>query len=279
MSCKPGDLVHLQLSKSEKRQDSGLKLEERENGKIYIRKVTGLVKRRGLPVEAGDQLTSLDGVDVEDMTMSEMKRIVKDALRFNFSIRKYDPNEEEEDDEEVEAYQEDYYQEENGEEEYPDEIRPGCQYILEGIKLKEYNGELVEVIQAAKKKGKWEVEVLSSQAILAVREEKLVPVPHDYDGAAEGGEEEGGEELDEAPEEEEPEEEEEDEVEEHMLSVEGYIIQPGDTMKLRGIKKKAKMNGTIVSVLKLSAVRKEWKVELPDGSKMSVEGGNLRHVQ
>ncbi|KAL3934478.1 MAG: hypothetical protein SGBAC_009813 [Bacillariaceae sp.] len=277
MSCKPGELVNLQLSKSEKRQDSGLKLEERENGKIYIRKVTGLVKRRGLPVEAGDQLTSLDGVDVEDMAMSEMKRIVKDALRFNFSIRKYDPNEEEDDDEE-EAYKEDCYQEENGEEEYPDEIRPGCQYILEGIKLKEYNGELVEVIQAAKKKGKWEVEVLSSQAILAVREEKLVPVPHDYD-YDDAEEEGGGEELDEEPEEEEPEEEDEDEVEEHMLSVEGYIIQPGDTMKLRGIKKKAKMNGTIVSVLKLSAVRKEWKVELPDGSKMSVAGGNLRHVQ
>lgn len=271
MSCKPGDLVHLQLSKSEKRQDSGLKLEERENAKIYIRKVTGLVKRRGLPVEAGDQLTSLDGVDVEDMTMSEMKRIVKDALRFNFSIRKYDPNEEEEE----AAYQDDYYQEENGEEaEYPDEIRPGCQYILEGIKLKEYNGERVEVIRAAKKKGKWEVEVLSSQAILAVREEKLVPVSQYYDDAEEEGKEEG-EELDEEPAEEEP----EDEVEEHMLSVEGYIIQPGDTMKLRGIKKKAKMNGTIVSVLKLSAIRKEWKVELPDGSKMSVAGGNLRHVQ
>jgi len=268
MNLNPGDLVHLQISKSERRQEAGLKLEERPNGRIYIRKVTGLVKRSGLPVEVGDELKSLNETDVEDMTMAQMKGIIKNELKFAFSIRKYDPDDDDEsEEEEDEAYQEqdqeDYHQPKE-EENYPEEVRPGGRYILNGIKVKEYNGQEVEVIQPAQKKGKWEVEVLSSQAILAVREDKLVPI-HQYERENE---------------EEEPEEElESEEVEERMLSIEGYIIEPGDTMKLRGIKKKAKMNGTIVSVLKLNAPRKEWKVELPDGSKMSVPGCNLRHVQ
>ncbi|CAJ1962072.1 unnamed protein product [Cylindrotheca closterium] len=277
MNFKPGDLVHLQLSKSEKKQESGLKLEERNGGKIYVRKVTGLVKRRGLPVEPGDELVSLHGTDVEDMTMPEMKRIIKDELRFNFSIRKYDPDEEEseEEEEEEEEEYEEQYRASKQVEQYPDEIQPGYHYILEGIKLKEYNGERVEVIQPGKKPGKWEVEVVSSGAILAVREEKLVQIPQDSEE-----EEEEEEILNDLPEEEEEEEEEpEEEVEEHMLSVEGYIIEPGDTMKLRGLKKKAKLNGTLVSVIKLSAMRKEWKVELANGTKMSVPGSNLRHVQ
>jgi len=268
MQVNPGDLLHLQISKTERRAEAGLKLEER-NGRIYIRKVTGLVKRRGLPVEAGDELKSLNGTDVEDLGMVTMKGIIKNELRFDFSIRKYDPDDEDDDLEEEESYQEpnkeEYQQddqEEHHEQYHPEEIQPGRQYILEGTKLKEYGGERVEVIRAGKKKGKWEVEVLSSRAILAVGEKKLMPVEQ-YENEDEG----------------ESEPEYEEDVEEHMLSVDGYIIQPGDTMKLRGIKKQAKRNGTIVEVLKLSTRRKEWKVELPDGARMCVPGCNLRHVK
>ena len=127
----------------------------------------------------------------------------------------------------------------------------------------------------SQKKGKWEVEVLSSQAVLAVREDKLTPMSREE--RAELEEQYQPEEVDE--EEPEQQDDEEEEYDEELLSCEGYIIEPGDTMKLRGIKKKAKMNGTIVEVLKLNLARKEWKVELPDGSKMSVPGMNLRHVQ
>lgn len=256
----PGDILHLQLSKSDRKAEAGLKLEEdSETCRVYIRKVTGLVKRRGLPVEAGDELLSLNGVDMEDYeSFAEIKRVIKMEVRISFSIRKADPDESETSQQE-ELYDDAPYH-------FPT-IQPGARFYLDGLKSKIYNEEEVEVIQEAVLPGRWEVEVLSSGAVLSVPEEKLFPLEQE--------------------EEEQPDDDNDEDDHDnyfdasdskYLLSVEGKVISPGDTMKIRGIKKKAKMNGTVVIVIKMNKKKKEWNVELADGDIISIPSQNLRHV-
>eukprot|EP00980_Cylindrotheca_fusiformis_P021637 scaffold8505_cov130-Cylindrotheca_fusiformis.AAC.3 len=261
MNHNPGDILHLQVSKSDRKAEAGLKLEEDYDGRIYIRKVTGLIKRRGLPVEAGDELITLNGMDVEDYaSLDAMKRVLKTEVRISFSIRKADVDESEN------SYEDPY---ENGH-----TIQPGDQFYLDGLKSKDFNGEEVEVIQAATRPGRWEVEVLSSGAVLSVPEEKLFPLTLEEDEQVEDVEEENDEDED---------EDEDDHYVDatdatYFQSVEGKVISPGDTMKLRGIKKRAKMNGTVVVVVKMNKKKKEWNVELPDGDIISIPSQNLRHI-
>jgi hypothetical protein len=263
MNCNPGDILHLQLSKSDRKVDAGLKLEER-HGRIYMRKVSGLVKRRELPVSVGDELLTLNGVGIADYDgINDIKVTIKNEVRISFSIRKGDPDDSESSyEDEAKHFQE---QDENVK-----LIQPGDHYYLDGLKSKEYNGERVEVIQAAANPGRWEVEVLSSGAVLSVPEEKLAPL-EEHEQTDDDEDDEDDDDVD-----------DDDDYgaadAEYLLSVEGKPVSPGDTMKLRGIKKKAKMNGTVVTALKLNKKNKDWKVELPDGDTISIPSHNLRHV-
>jgi hypothetical protein len=59
------------------------------------------------------------------------------------------------------------------------------------------------------------------------------------------------------------------------------LIEAGDMMKIRGLKKKAKMNGTQVEVLGPAEQPGRWEVLIvddPDERVISIAASNLRHI-
>jgi hypothetical protein len=175
MEFKPGDVIHAQVTKADVKQEAGLKLEER-HGRIYVRKIEGLFKRREVPVIAGDELLKLNGKDVEEFrNIQEIKHTIKQELKIMVVVQRNDVNDSSRSTASVQRPEveesEEYLQLE-----YSD-VRPGDIMMLQGLNAKpELNGLMVEVLQRADKPRRWRVEVQKTGAIFAVKAVKLVPI-------------------------------------------------------------------------------------------------------
>jgi hypothetical protein len=94
MQFYPGDVITAQLGKSNPKEPAGVKLEEK-CGKFYISKVSGLAKKRQIPIQAGDQLLKLNDRKVGDYKggLKEMSQIIKqDQMRLAFQVIRIDPD-------------------------------------------------------------------------------------------------------------------------------------------------------------------------------------------
>jgi hypothetical protein len=271
MEFNPGDVISAQVTKADIKQEAGLKLEER-HGRYFVRKVDGLFKRRGVPVIAGDQLLKINGREVEDFpNLNAIKLLIKKELCIMVVVLRNDPGDSSEstvEQEEPEVEEEVEYPEEDDEEplqmlEYQ-KIEPGDIMMLQGLQAKPgLNGETVKVLREADTPGRWKVKVMETGDVMSVKSENLVAVNND-------------------------EEEYEEEGEEEVLWLENgptppnqivnvRDIQPGYKMKLYKLKKKAKMNGTIVKVLKEADTPGRWEVEVSTTKQiMSIAEDNLR---
>jgi hypothetical protein len=184
MEFKPGDVIHAQVTKADVKQEAGLKLEER-HGRIYVRKIDGLFKRREVPVIAGDELLKLNGKDVEEFrNIQEIKRTIKQELKIMVVVQRNDVNDSSRSTASVQEPEveesEEYLQLE-----YSD-VRPGDIMMLQGLNTKpELNGLKVEVLQEADKPRRWRVEVQKTGAVFAVKAVKLVPIDESEDYVSE----------------------------------------------------------------------------------------------
>ena len=308
MNFKPGDVIHAQVTKSDVKQPAGLKLEER-HGRIYVRKIDGLFKLRQVPVQAGDQLLQINDKDVEEYpNLNSIKALIKTEKRIMVTVLRCDPTEddgstdsERGNDEEYPAltdqphnddYEEDDGQDysardddddnaseddddqfdtetsafprlENGSPVDESEINPGSTLRLGNIDQKpSLNGQYVTVKEQSTKDGQWDVE-LGDGSRVSVRSDKLFAVANNDD-------------LD---------SKDDASIPQSVYSTQSFLpnlIEPGDIMKIRGLKKKAKMNGTSVEVLRASEdAPGRWEVLIvddPDERVISVASVNLRHV-
>ena len=91
-SYNPGDVITVTVGKSDPRQDSGLKIEER-NGKYYIRKVPSGGLFAKTPVIAGDKILELNGQDHHEFkTENEVKKVLRDEERITIVVLRKDPD-------------------------------------------------------------------------------------------------------------------------------------------------------------------------------------------
>ena len=259
MQFNPGDVIHAQVTKGDILQEAGLELEE-YHGRYYVKKVKGLFKRRNVPVQVGDQLLKLNGRDVDDYrNLKEMKQLMKDEMSIQICYMRTDPEDDtseyDSEEEQPETYQTIEYPSTHG----GSNVNPGDIMMLEGLKSKpELNGLTVKVLEEAETPGRWQVETRSSKVVLSAKEENLVPVDYDIDSYADG----------------------ESDEEETVLQL-GYGIEPGMTMKLYKLKKKAKMNGTHVQVVKEASSSRpgRWEVRVLETNQiMSIAEDNLKPV-
>jgi len=89
----PGDVITVTVGKSNPKQDAGLKVEQGQNGKYYVRKVpsSGLFART--PVIAGDKILELNGKDSKDFKdVNEMKKMIRDEQRLTIVVLRRDPD-------------------------------------------------------------------------------------------------------------------------------------------------------------------------------------------
>ena len=88
----PGDVITINVGKSNPRQDAGLKIEERK-GRYYVRKVPngGLFGRT--PVIASDKILELNGKDAREYKhVNEMKKVLKDESKISIVVLRVDPD-------------------------------------------------------------------------------------------------------------------------------------------------------------------------------------------
>jgi PDZ domain len=320
MDFKPGDVIHAQVTKSDVKQPSGLKLEEK-HGRIYVRKVDGLFKLRKVPVQAGDQVLKINGKDVEEYpNLTAVKAVIKSEKAITVCVLRCDPtdedestdsergNKEEEDypaltngphndddfeeehtagypsliqqddlkrgdndaDEETEEEEEDQFDAEgadlprleNGSPVDESEIKFDSRLRLGNVDAKPIlNGQPVTVKEESARDGLWDVELADGSRV-SVRSDNLFAAADDQEF-----------DRDDAS------------VQQSVYSTQSFLpnlIEPGDTMKIRGLKKKAKMNGTVVEVLRASEdAQGRWEVLIvddPDERVISVASVNLRHI-
>lgn len=89
----PGDVITVTVGKSNPKQDAGLKVEQGDNGKYYVRKIptSGLFAKT--PVIAGDKILELNGKDSKDFeNINEMKKLIRDEERITVVVLRRDPD-------------------------------------------------------------------------------------------------------------------------------------------------------------------------------------------
>jgi len=88
----PGDVITITVTKSNVKQDPGLKVEER-NGKYYVRKVPSGGLFAKTPVIASDKILELNGIDRHEYkSVNEMKKILKDEMKITIVVLRLDPD-------------------------------------------------------------------------------------------------------------------------------------------------------------------------------------------
>ena len=255
MEFNPGDVIHCQVTKADVVQDAGLHFVEK-HGRIYIDRVEGLFQRRGCPVQPGDQLLMFQSKEVREYKgIREITRIMKRDLRIMITVERNDPA--------IESESSD----EESDEEYPRlgyykeyDILPGDILMLDGLQSRTtLNGEIVQVIRVTEDPTRWEVEVERTGERLSISGENLYPV----DGA-----------------EEETSSESEEDVRRLGNGPVHDKVEPGMTMKLFKLKRKAKMNGVHVKVMDKSAKKSgRWQVRVVDSDRiLSIHESNLKQI-
>lgn len=317
MDFKPGDVITAQVTKSDVKQPAGLKLEER-HGRIYVRKIDALMKQRKLPVQAGDQLLKIFGNDVESygktgvVRLAAIKALVKTEKVITVVVLRNDPTIaddnstdsetggddddngyptlihqddlagrefDDDDDDEDEEEEEDYFDPNmplltNG----GDDIRPGSTMKLTGLprQKKRLNGEQVKVLPGVSSDGEWDVQ-LGDGSRLSVKSDRLSALAEDEEVSVCFSENDpsvimmmngSGDDANSI-------------AASSTRSFLPNLIEAGDMMKIRGLKKKAKMNGTHVEVLGPAEQPGRWEVLIADDPEervISIAASNLRHI-
>ncbi len=89
----PGDVITVTVGKSNPKQDAGLKVEQGQNGKYYVRKVPSSGLFAKTPVIAGDKILELNGKDSKDFQdVNEMKLMIRDEARLTIVVLRRDPD-------------------------------------------------------------------------------------------------------------------------------------------------------------------------------------------
>jgi hypothetical protein len=262
--------------------EAGLGVEKR-GSKFHVASVRGLCQN--IPLQVGDELLKLNDRDLKGEKLKDVQRTIEESLRLEMVVRRCDPdNLVFEDDADAESEQEEEYQEndrrsrrfENEEEEEYDSseaeygffngenssdglFRPGSAARLDNIGSKPYlNGQTVEVKhESSKKPGTFECELQDGSRV-SVSQMYMTPIA----------------------------ESERDDFQPYIpgsarsLAV-CNLIEPGDVMKIRGLKKQAKMNGTMVEMLRPSETQPgRWECVLCDDKDrvICIRMENLRHI-
>ena len=271
-------------------QPAGLKIEETSYKNVYlVKKADGLCQN--IPVEVGDQLLKLQGKDVSQYKggLKQLKTIIKKEKRIEMVVRRGpievdsddddssyhdedgggeeqeeegddDEDEEEEDgDESGDDYNDvdDDDDDEEQDEQYDDyEIKPGSDMLLNNIDSKrKLNGQQVQILSQSKRDLSYECQLPDGSRI-NVTQDHLQPIEEDKVDVS----------LRYIP-----------NSERSMMT---NLIEPGDIMKIRGLKKHAKMNGTMVEILLPAKQPGRWECALcSDRDRViAVLSENLRHV-
>eukprot|EP00536_Pseudo-nitzschia_multiseries_P012154 jgi/Psemu1/31075/gm1.31075_g len=89
---EPGDVITVNVTKSNKKQDPGVKVEE-QNGKYYVRKVPSGGLFAKTPVIPGDKVLEVNGIDSREFKdVNEIKKILKDELKITIVVERKDPD-------------------------------------------------------------------------------------------------------------------------------------------------------------------------------------------
>lgn len=89
---EPGDVITVSVTKSNAKQDAGMKIEER-NGKYYVCKVPSGGHFSKTPVIAGDKILELNGIDSHDFKdVNELKKILKSEKKISVVVERKDPD-------------------------------------------------------------------------------------------------------------------------------------------------------------------------------------------
>ena len=204
MEFNPGDIIHIQVTKADIKQDAGLKLELRKDGHYYVKSIGGLFKRRETPLIVGDKLVTLNGKDMDEYNdVADCHKAIKSEMKTMLCVERQDPEDELESEEEVEERgivirndsDEDYEDEHGVNVQFgnPDDgtltihdddesapasskrILPGDLRVLQGIEGNpELNGSYVKVLKKdPAKKGRWLVEITDTEKTISVSGKKL----------------------------------------------------------------------------------------------------------
>jgi hypothetical protein len=204
MQFNPGDIIHVQVTKADLKQDAGLKIEQRGK-KYYIRKIGGLFKRRNTPLEEGDKIITLNEKDAHEYKdLNEMKKVIKDQLRITLVVERQDGDEEDDSDDDVEQKEvketglvvypsDDEIEDEHGVDvqfaqdsgalashdeastKAIKKIEPGALMTLTNIEANpDLNGQYVKVLKKdPEKKGRWLVTLDTTGKTISVAGKKL----------------------------------------------------------------------------------------------------------
>ena len=88
----PGDVITITVGKANPKQDAGIKIEQKENRKYYVRKVAPKGLFAPTPVIVGDKLLELNGKDTHDYkNLNSLKKTIRDEGRITIMVVRRDP--------------------------------------------------------------------------------------------------------------------------------------------------------------------------------------------
>ena len=207
MEFNPGDVIHIQVTKADIKQDAGLKLEYRKDECYYVKSIGGLFKRRETPLIVGDKLLTLNGEDMDTyQDLDDCHRAIKSEMKVMLCVERQDPDDEQASVDDNNVNETGLVVREDSDEEYEDEegvdvqfgngtdgaiiphhdetdsprapskrIVPGELRVLDGIEADpDLNGQYVKVIEKdSDKKGRWLVELTDTEKVISVSGKKL----------------------------------------------------------------------------------------------------------
>ncbi|KAL3893548.1 MAG: hypothetical protein SGARI_008108, partial [Bacillariaceae sp.] len=287
------------VTKADQYMEAGLSVEKRGGGssKFYVSHISGLC--RNIPLQVGDQLLKLNDVELHKnptVSLKQVRQLIEDDMRLEMVVRRCDPNDNQvfdeaevgEDDDDSEGgdmigeFNDANSYEENEDDEDEDYDSSEVEYgqfnehamttshggpfqpgsaarltDLDSVKPS-LNGQTVSVKhESAKKPGMFECELQDGSRV-SVSQKNLDPIS----------------------------EQEQDDFQPYIPGSARSLafcnlIEAGDVMKIRGLKKQAKMNGTMVEILRPSESQPgRWECVLCDDKDrvIAVMSENLRHI-
>jgi len=276
MQFLPGETGHIEVRKSEQKQESGLKLQEEDDGTITVRKITELFKRRNTGLQVGDHILKLNGKDAKEYpNLNAMKVLIKREVLITIVFRRPFPEEKEAKKEVVEPEEVEEEEEEPEDDDSGSEQHAIVPYEEESLSSSD-DGAIVPFEEdeesaapqsivpydddqrnnRTKKKGKSNSNAQKGGAALVPYDDNVAPkknkknnknqskiVPHVAAAA------------------------DDDDVPTSPVSHGPLVtaIEPGQMMKLKKLKGKAEFNGSFVKVLRHAGKTKtsnRWEVEV-----------------
>ena len=155
-------------------QDPGIELEEGDDGKIYISRIYGLAKKRGISIQVGDRVDEINGKTMEEhFGLQGMQTELMEAEEIMLVVARPNPDASvcSSPDSSVGSWEPEVEVEI---EQAPSE---GAVTRLRGISPKaKLNGIIVKVLKPDKKKGRWIVYRFDTEEELSLATEKIGPI-------------------------------------------------------------------------------------------------------